>query len=38
MLSLMKILLDQTTGAPNDAEEMRKMDDGLEIAYKWSMY
>jgi uncharacterized protein len=38
MPSLMKILLDQTVGAPNDADEMRKMDDGLETAYKNSMY
>ena len=38
MPSLMKILLDQTTGAPSDAEEMRKMDEGLEADYKTSMY
>ena len=30
MPSLMKIILDQTTGAPGDGEEMRKMDEGLE--------
>lgn len=38
MHSLMKILMDQTTGAPSDAEEMRKVDDGLEEDYKSSMY
>lgn len=38
MPSLMKILLDQTTGAPEDAAEMRRMDDNLEKDYKSSMY
>ncbi|MGY6706215.1 pyridoxamine 5'-phosphate oxidase family protein [Roseinatronobacter sp.] len=38
MPSLMKILLDQTTGAPDDAGALRKMDDDLEKAYKSSMY
>lgn len=38
MPSLMKILLDQTTGAPEDDETMRKMDDELEKGYKTSMY
>ncbi len=38
MPSLMKIILDQTTGAPSDGGEMRKMDDGLEVEYKNSMY
>ena len=38
MPSLMKILLDQTIGAPSDEGEMRKMDDGLEADYKGSMY
>jgi hypothetical protein len=37
MPSLIKIILDETTGAP-DEEEMRKIDDGLEEAYKQSMY
>lgn len=38
MPSLMKILLDQTTGAPDDATAMRKMDDDLEKDYNSSMY
>jgi len=38
MPSLMKILLDQTTGAPDDATVMRKMDDDLEKDYSSSMY
>ncbi len=38
MPSLMQILLDQTTGAPKDVEEMKALDDGLETAYKKSMY
>ena len=38
MASLMQILLDQTTGAPSDAAEMRKLDEGLEADYKTSMY
>lgn len=38
MPSLMKILLDQTTGAPDDAAEMRKMEESLEKSYKTSMY
>lgn len=38
MPSLMNILLDQTTGAPRDVEEMRKLDDDLEQDYKTSMY
>ena len=38
MPSLMKILLDQTTGAPSDDDEMRKMDDGLEEDYKETLY
>jgi PPOX class probable FMN-dependent enzyme len=36
--SLMKIILDQTTGAPNDPEEMEKLDVGLENEYKKTMY
>lgn len=36
--SLMNILLDQTTGAPNNDDEMRKLDDGLEEGYKKSLY
>jgi uncharacterized protein len=38
MPSLMKILLDQTVGAPSDGDEMRKIDDGLEADYRGSMY
>lgn len=38
MPSLMQILLDQTIGAPQDAGEMRKLDDNLEQGYKDSMY
>lgn len=38
MPSLMNILLDQTVGAPSDDDEMRKMDDALEVEYKKSMY
>jgi uncharacterized protein len=38
MPSLSKIILDQTTGAPRDAEEMRKIDDELEVEYKKTLY
>jgi len=38
MPSLAKIVLDQTTGAPDDAGEMRRIDDELEDDYKKSMY
>ena len=38
MPSLMNILLDQTVGAPGDGEEMRKMDEGLEVEYEKTMY
>lgn len=37
MPSLMKILLDQTTGVPDD-DEMRRKDDDLEDEYKKTMY
>ena len=37
MPSLIKIILDETTGAPG-AEEMEKIDAGLEEAYRQSMY
>lgn len=37
MPSLIKMILDQTTGAP-DPEEMRRRDAGLEESYKNSMY
>lgn len=36
--SLMKFILDETSGAPEDADEMRKLDEGLEQAYQSSMY
>ena len=38
MPSLMSMILDQTTGAPKDPAEMRKIDEGLEDDYKGSMY
>lgn len=37
MPSLIKIILDETTGAPGE-EEMRKIDAGLEDDYKQTMY
>ncbi|ROU02558.1 pyridoxamine 5'-phosphate oxidase family protein [Histidinibacterium lentulum] len=36
--SLMKIILDQTTGAPSDPEEQKRLDEGLEEKYRQSMY
>lgn len=36
--SLMKIILDQTTGAPDDPDEMEKLDTGLEQEYRQTMY
>jgi uncharacterized protein len=38
MPSLLKIILDQTTGAPSDDIEMQRMDDDLEEEYKRTMY
>jgi PPOX class probable FMN-dependent enzyme len=38
MPSLSKIILDQTTGAPEDDDEMRKIDDDLEDEYKRTLY
>lgn len=38
MPSLMNMILDQTTGAPSDGDEMRKLDAGLEDEYKTTMY
>jgi PPOX class probable FMN-dependent enzyme len=38
MPSLSKIILDQTTGAPSDESEMRKLDDDLEVEYKKTLY
>ncbi|QHQ35318.1 pyridoxamine 5'-phosphate oxidase family protein [Algicella marina] len=38
MPSLAKIILDQTTGAPEDTEEMQRIDEDLEVEYRKSMY
>jgi uncharacterized protein len=38
MPSLMQIILDQTTGAPTDEQEIRKIDADLEEEYKQTMY
>ena len=38
MPSLSKIILDQTTGAPKNDDEMRKIDDELEDNYKKTLY
>ncbi|WP_417668448.1 pyridoxamine 5'-phosphate oxidase family protein [Roseibium sp.] len=38
MPSLMQMLLDQTTGAPTDTDEMRKKDADLEAEYRKTMY
>lgn len=38
MPSLLKMILDQTTGAPQNPVEMQKIDDGLEADYRNSMY
>jgi PPOX class probable FMN-dependent enzyme len=38
MPSLLKMILDQTTGAPKDPVEMQRIDDGLEADYRASMY
>ncbi len=38
MPSLSKIILDQTTGAPSDEAEMRKVDEDLEEEYKQTLY
>ena len=38
MPSLSKIILDQTTGAPSDDTEMRKLDAALEEDYKKTLY
>lgn len=38
MPSLVNIVLDQTTGAPSDATEMKKLDDELEVEYQKTMY
>ena len=38
MPSLVKIILDGTTGAPSDGDEMRKMDEDLERDYQRTLY
>ena len=38
MPSLSKIILDQTTGAPSDDDEMCKIDDELEDDYRKTLY
>lgn len=38
MPSLLKMILDQTTGAPTDPAEMQQVDEGLEADYRASMY
>jgi hypothetical protein len=38
MPTLLKMILDQTTGAPSDPVEMNKIDEGLEADYRSSMY
>ncbi|SEP81338.1 hypothetical protein SAMN05428995_101883 [Loktanella sp. DSM 29012] len=36
--SLMNIILDQTTGAPKDPEQLAKLDEDLEAEYRQTMY
>ncbi|GFE49218.1 hypothetical protein So717_09710 [Roseobacter cerasinus] len=36
--SLMKIILDQTSGAPSDPDAQKKLDEGLEEEYRKTMY
>lgn len=38
MPSLVKMVLDQTTGAPEDTTELKRIDDELEEEYKNTMY
>jgi PPOX class probable FMN-dependent enzyme len=38
MPSLMQMILDQTTGAPQDPAEQQRIDEGLEADYRTSMY
>jgi len=38
MPSLIKMILDETTGAPTDQNEMRTMDEGLEEDYQRTLY
>ena len=34
----MKIVLEQTDGAPSDPVEQKRLDDGLEAEYQRTMY
>jgi hypothetical protein len=38
MPSLVKMILDQTDGAPDDPAEQRRLDEGLEADYRATMY
>lgn len=38
MPSLINIVLDQTTGVPDDPEEMKQLDENLENSYRSTMY
>ncbi len=38
MPSLMKILLDQTTGAPDSEDALKSLEDGLEAEYRATLY
>jgi hypothetical protein len=38
MPSLANIILDQTTGAPEDKDEMKRIDDDLEVEYNKTLY
>ncbi|MCI5077756.1 pyridoxamine 5'-phosphate oxidase family protein [Oricola sp.] len=38
MASLSRIVLDQTSGAPDDPEVMKQIDDDLEVEYQKTMY
>lgn len=38
MPSLVKIILDQTTGAPKDPDEIQQLDDHLEESYRTTLY
>lgn len=38
MPSLVKIILDQTTGAPDDPDEIKKLDEALQESYRTKLY
>jgi hypothetical protein len=38
MPSLRKMIFDQTSGAPEDPEEMKRIDEELEETYRRTMY